>query len=355
MFNLAKVKRVCRQSRLIAYTLCCTVAFLSSYDVAIAKDVDSLITAQGSRVWRLDIETGQAIVVSNGGLLDDIDHITVGPDGFIYAGNGSPAKIVRIDPNGGQQTLLTTESIGWNLAVEKNGDVIAGAGGIVRRLVAESGKYSVLSSGGLINDIDDLAIGPDGFIFVGNGSPSRIVRIDPKSGQQTLLSSESIGWNLAIERDGSIITAAGDSVRRLNPVTGQSSLVAKGGLLNDIDDIAIGSDGSIYAGNGGPSRIVRINPLNGEQSLISTDPIGVHLAVISNPNRAESEGKLRISVKSVEIVAEVIPGRSYQLNASSDLLQWFRLGGRFEARSPLITNVFEVDASARYFRLNAVP
>ena len=83
----------------------------------------------------------------------------------------------------------------------------------------ETGKITSLVSGGLVNDIDDIAVGPDGFIYAGNGSPSRTVRVDPMTGQQTLLSSEAIGWNLAVEQNGNIITAAGPTVRRLNLIT----------------------------------------------------------------------------------------------------------------------------------------
>jgi hypothetical protein len=80
---------------------------------------DTLISATSRVIYRVNVSTGKFSIITSGGLLDDIDDIGVGPDGFIYAGNGSPPRTVRVDPTTGQQTLLSSEAIGWNLAIEK--------------------------------------------------------------------------------------------------------------------------------------------------------------------------------------------------------------------------------------------
>lgn len=240
---------------------------------------DFLYAASGKAIFSLELQTGNTALISSNGLLSDIDDIAVGPDGSIYVGNGTPSRVIKVNPANGAQTLLTASPIGWNLAIEANEDVIAAASATISRWKVSSGAIEAVSANGLLTDIDDIALGPDGSIYVGNGSPSRIIKVNPVNGAQTLLTTSPIGWNLAIEANGDVIAAAGVTISRWKMTGGAIETVSANGLLTDIDDIALGQDGSIYVGNGTPSRIIKANPSNGAQTPLSTNPIGWNLGI----------------------------------------------------------------------------
>lgn len=268
----------------------------------------------GDSIYSIGVRANSVSLLSQKGLLTDIDDMAAGADGYLYVGNGQPSRIVRVDPRSGAQLLLTTEQIGWNLGIETSGDVIAAAGTNIKRLRLGTGKIETVSSGGLLTDIDDIEIGSDGQIYVGNGQPSRIIRVDPKSGVQRLLSVQPIGWNLGIEATGDVIAAAGAKISRLRVATGEIEVVSSGELLTDIDDIKLGSDGTIYVGNGQPSRILRVDPKTGAQVLITTNAIGWNLAVPAHGSPA-SNARLQILGR--------LPNASVALRlVSSDSAAW---------------------------------
>lgn len=104
--------------------------------------------------------------------------LAVGPDGSVYAATGHAGKVFRVDANGGQSLLWSSEQAEvFAIAVDRRGRVFAGSspnGGVYRiengqaRLVWKSpAKY-----------IWSLAISADDHLYVGTGETGRIFRLD---------------------------------------------------------------------------------------------------------------------------------------------------------------------------------
>ena len=62
-----------------------------------------------------------------------------------------------------------------------------------------------------------------------------------------------------------------------------------------------------------------------------------------------------IAVSKVKVTQYVVLGRTYVLEASTDLVTWTATGPQFTAQSEVIVNEFDVDVTGRYFRIRQVP
>ncbi len=65
--------------------------------------------------------------------------------------------------------------------------------------------------------------------------------------------------------------------------------------------------------------------------------------------------KLGISVSRVKVALDVVLGRKYQLESSSDLTAWKPTGPAFIAEDEQLEQEFEVATTGRYFRIQQVP
>jgi hypothetical protein len=65
--------------------------------------------------------------------------------------------------------------------------------------------------------------------------------------------------------------------------------------------------------------------------------------------------KLSIDVAKVRVRLEVVLGRKYQIESSSDLQVWTKTGDAFVAQDEVLQQDFDVDVFGRYFRINQVP
>ena len=65
--------------------------------------------------------------------------------------------------------------------------------------------------------------------------------------------------------------------------------------------------------------------------------------------------KLSIDVAKIRVRLEVVLGRKYQIESSSDLQAWTKTGDAFVAQDEVLQQDFDVDAFGRYFRINQVP
>ena len=65
--------------------------------------------------------------------------------------------------------------------------------------------------------------------------------------------------------------------------------------------------------------------------------------------------RLAVDVSRVRVTLQVVLGRKYQLEASTNLTSWSAAGDPFIAQDEEISQEFEVNATGRYFRINQVP
>jgi sugar lactone lactonase YvrE len=168
-------------------------------------------------------------------------------------GSGS---IVEISRNGPQGNLFRRP---YDLAVEPDGKlVVADIGepnrkdGAVIRVDPLTGRQSLVSSGGEFFDPAGLAVAPDGQIYVvdnrARDDDGAVIRVDPRSGAQTLVTERShaagrreldLPFGIAIESDGNLVVSNRESpieLPLLCPIFG---------------------------------KVVRVNPVSGDQVRVS--------------------------------------------------------------------------------------
>jgi DNA-binding beta-propeller fold protein YncE len=268
-------------------------------DLAIDAQGDLLVvdtschtSGASKKVLRIDPQTGAQTVVSSGGGFVSPAGIAVGVDGAIYVVDGyamgNQAAIFRIDPVTGSQTTVTS-------------------GGLLALAVPMG-----------------IAVGPDGGLFVANSNgfsaaTPGVVRVDPASGAQTAVASGGeffdTPWDLVVAHDGTMYVTNQHSntpgrpgvtgVIRIDPGTGQQTMLSTGAILTGPHGIAIDVDGTLLVTNTdqwGDSYVVRIDPQGGA-SILSTFPVdsaiwGVTVYPnISTPSINATWGSLKASYR----------------------------------------------------------
>ncbi len=198
---------------------------------------------------------------------------------------------VEISRNGPQGNLFKRP---YDLAVEPSGGIVVADMGVpnerdgaVIRVDPVTGRQSLLSSGGYFFDPAGIAIGPGGVLYVLDNfdgfNSGAVIRVDPRTGAQTFVSANLIlprlfdfPFGIAVDRNGQIVV-----VNR-----------SLGGALPV--PCAVGT-GSVF----------RVNPTNGAQTPISSlgrlaYPLGVaaaadgSLAIANECGGVSADGVVRI-------------------------------------------------------------
>jgi hypothetical protein len=65
--------------------------------------------------------------------------------------------------------------------------------------------------------------------------------------------------------------------------------------------------------------------------------------------------KLAVSTSRVNVTMQVVPGKRYQLEASSDLPNFSPVGAAFVANGPTLNQEFVVSETGQFFRIEEVP
>ena len=233
----------------------------------------NFVLADRDRIIRVNSTTGDRSVVSgcnaaeflceddddvigSGPRLTLIDAIAVDSDGSLIVADdfGDSTAILRVDPSTGNRTLLSSE--------------LRGSGpplfGLVVSMILEGDGSLVI----LLND--------------------SVIRVDLATGNRTRVIAPSFGngpddlslSSIAVETDGGLVVGAFGAILRVDPVTGDRTLISgcaefnsqvncsgSGLPLGTINDIVIGTDGSLVVGAFG--AILRVDPVTGDRSLIS--------------------------------------------------------------------------------------
>jgi len=175
----------------------------------------------GDSVREIDPQTGTSTELTAGGLLVDPVAVTVGQDGYVYvldsgSGGSGVASVVRVDPVGGGQSIVTTGGSNWgvreagfaDMSLSPDGNLIILGEGIsnggIRGSLSEllsvnpgTGFQSLITrlvefTGGY--DDTGIGVGPDGGIYDANFAQCNCVtRIDPNP------------WNVAVDSHGRLL------------------------------------------------------------------------------------------------------------------------------------------------------
>lgn len=247
-----------------------------SYTPPCPPGSDVLDCVSSSQLSSIDPETGAfSLEVSSQDRLLDVAAGRSGAIAAAFESNTGTTSVFYRDaagaglPPGG----FFTDTHG--LAVENHGDLLLHVpGGIARyRVRYPLSPFQPFSSGA----VDDIAVGPAGELYVRDftfGQAPSIQAVDPATGARTPVSAELLD-PLVVEAGGDILgfDLAGN-LMRLDPATGDASLVVALGYRGGL---AVGPDGTIFVATrestagAGDGFIVTVDPVTGAPATLAVE------------------------------------------------------------------------------------
>jgi DNA-binding beta-propeller fold protein YncE len=217
----------------------------------------------------------------------------------------------------------------------------------VFRLTAAKGTATKVSSGGDFTTPIGIAVDGKGAIVVADadafGGQGGVIRIDPETGEQKMLSTaqEPAGSpalreiGIALEANGSIIVVeqslgggmhqANGRVTRINPKTGARKVVCTGGVFASPAGVAIEADGNILVADtaafGGSGGVVRIDPKKGKQTKVSSAGVFVSPIAVA----VEADGTILVA----DADAFATKGGVIRVDPSTGAQKKLASGGKF--------------------------
>lgn len=162
----------------------------------------------GDALWELDpagVRPPRQIAKDLGGL----NGFEVGPDGMIYGPLWFKKSVVRVNPGDGSVTVLNA---GFHTPAAANLDgkghlwVVDTATGELVKVTLASGARQVVAR--LSSALDNLAIAPDGTIYVSNMADNGIQAVNPDSGAVRQLTRGALAVPAGLKADGNSLWVA---------------------------------------------------------------------------------------------------------------------------------------------------
>ncbi len=193
-------------------------------------------------------------------------------------------------------------------AIEADGSLVVAEGSVLIRVDPVTGDRTIISdhttgSGPNLISSSALALEADNSIVALDRSRKAVMRIDPVSGDRMIVSDDATGSGpvflspaaLAIEADGSIVVTderlfyrGASAVVRIDPVSGDRTIVSNdttgiGPILWAPAALAIEADSSLVVANhydgalfdAAAADLVRIDPVSGDRTVFSFSMFGV--------------------------------------------------------------------------------
>src|SRR5262245_44163586 len=135
---------------------------------------------------------------------------------------------------------------------------------------------TLASAGNLVQPFG-LVLDANNNVFVSDTAAGAIIRIDSANGLQTIVAAGAklgVPFGIAVDARGDLLVANGQSILRFNALAAQPTVVSArgrfGGSGGSPIAVAVAGNGDLIVANVGlDSEILRVNPRNGFQSLLS--------------------------------------------------------------------------------------
>ena len=156
----------------------------------------------GDAMWEIDVagvKPPRPIAKDMGGF----NGFEVGPDGMLYGPLWFKGSVVKMDPASGAITVINNQfktPAAVNLDGKGNLWVIDTKTGELSRVELASGRKHVVKQ--LTTALDNLAIAPDGTIYVSNMADNAVLAFNPASGELRTLTSGKLAVPAGLKIDG---------------------------------------------------------------------------------------------------------------------------------------------------------
>lgn len=278
--------------------------FRLNFGIALEAD-GQIVVADDQAVLRVDPVTGARTVISDvntgtGPAFNHLNGIAMEPDGQIVVTDLGPFDlsegllgVLRIDPVSGDRTVVSST----RRLIEPVTDNVS--------LVLDIG------SGPIFVDPMGIAVEADGQLVVTNFKRGTVLRVDPASGDRTVVSGVGVGtgltwsrpFDIAVEADGQLVITAPllGAVFRVDPLTGDRTAVSfdltgvgTGPELMLPLHIAVAPDGRLVVDDVALDAVLRIDPATGDRTTMldtSDEPFPPILGGLA----VEADGNLLVS------------------------------------------------------------
>jgi streptogramin lyase len=176
----------------------------------------------GDAVWEIDV-AGKAAPRLIAKDLGGFNGFEVGPDGMLYGPLWFKGQVVKLNPANGQVTVINSEfkiPAAANLDGKGNLWVVDTNVGELSKVELASGRKTVVRK--LKPAIDNLAISPEGTIYVANMADNSIEAFNPATGELRLLTGGKLAVPAGLKIDGGDLWVADIfSFRKVNARTGE--------------------------------------------------------------------------------------------------------------------------------------
>ena len=264
---------------------------LNSRDVLVTDHVQARLIA-------IDQISGDTTVISSGGNFISPRGVAVESSGTIlvidggsssppHSGTGGP--LIRVNPTTGAQTVVVpATSFGFpvSVAVEASGNILVADGWLgLRRFSSAGVLLTNFPAGSLLAPVG-MAVAPNGQIFVadaaalaGQPSASKLVRIDPVTLVQTVLTTGGnfvLPIGVALEANGNILVAdaggffGGSSIVVQVTPGGTQTVLSTGGILAVPIGVTVSPAGQIFVANATGASVIKLAAADGAQTAFSS-------------------------------------------------------------------------------------
>ena len=175
----------------------------------------------GDALWEIDVAGQQAprLIKKD---LGGFNGFEVGPDGMLYGPLWFKGQVVKINPANGDVTIINSEfktPAAANLDGKGNLWVIDTKTGELSRVELATGRKTVAKQ--LKPALDNLAIAPDGTIYVSNMADNSIEAFNPVTGVLTLVTGGKVAVPAGLKVEGNDLWVADVfGFRNVNTQTG---------------------------------------------------------------------------------------------------------------------------------------
>jgi sugar lactone lactonase YvrE len=252
-----------------------------------------------NEIWRIDPDGGTPDVVATG--LGVPDAVKFDSSGRIVSTQVHSGQVLRIDPRTGEQTVLANLNPGLdNLTFVGDRLFVSNFTGEITEVLDGLQTRTVLPGG--LNWPLDLTVGPDGRLYIADGTYFYVLQADGTLQALGMLFSPGYpGFVRGVTATGPgefMVTTSGGQVARFRPAEGESDFLADG--LDQLYGVAVGSRG-ILAVEQGTGRLLAVDAGRTEVVAGGFDtPVGVAIGPDGNPLVSERGRVTRVDGDKTE-------------------------------------------------------